>query len=89
LVPITSRGIFTYTAKKLSGTLCKTIVIHNVADADPGSGMGKKSGSGYWIQMRDEPPGSYFREVKNNFLMRIRVGKNWDLEWKKNPEIRN
>jgi hypothetical protein len=28
--------------------------------------MGKKSGSGIWI--RDEKPGSYFRELRNNFL---------------------
>jgi hypothetical protein len=46
----------------------------------PGSGMGKKLGSG-----RDEQPGKYFRELGNNFwlkylnsLMRIR-----DSGWKK------
>jgi hypothetical protein len=44
-----------------------------VADPDPvlfgaflihGSGMGKKSGSG----IQDEHPGSYFPELRNNFL---------------------
>jgi hypothetical protein len=40
--------------------------------------MGKKSGSGTGIRIRDEQPGSYFRELKNNFLMRIR-----DPNWKK------
>ncbi len=35
---------------------------------DPGSGMVKKSGSGYVIRIRDEQPGSYFRE-----LLRIRI----------------
>ncbi len=34
----------------------------------PGSGMGKKSGSGSKIQIRDEQPGSYFRELRNIFL---------------------
>jgi hypothetical protein len=52
---------------------------------DLGSGMGKKSGS--WSGIRDEQPGSYFRELKNNFLgsntlllwcwSGIRDGKNW------------
>jgi hypothetical protein len=45
---------------------------------DPGSGIGKKSGSG--IRIRDEQPGSYFQELKKQFfglkylnsLMRIR-----------------
>jgi hypothetical protein len=43
----------------------------------PGSGMGKNSGSG--IRIRDEQPGSYFRELRNNTytLMRIR-----DTRWK-------
>jgi hypothetical protein len=35
---------------------------------DPGSGMGIKSRSGYGIRIRDEHPGSYFRELENNFL---------------------
>jgi hypothetical protein len=33
-----------------------------------GSGMGKKSRSGSGIRIRDEHPGSYFRELKNNFF---------------------
>jgi hypothetical protein len=44
--------------------------------------MGRKN----WIRIRDEQPGSYFRELRNqffglkylNYLMRIR-----DLGWKK------
>jgi hypothetical protein len=28
----------------------------------PGSGMGKKMRFGSWIRVRDEHPGSYFRE---------------------------
>jgi hypothetical protein len=32
----------------------------------PGSGMGKKSGSGSGMNI--EHPGSYFRELRNNFL---------------------
>jgi hypothetical protein len=51
---------------------------------DSGSGMGKKSRSG--IRIRDEQPGSCFRELKNQFfglkylnsLIRIRDGKNSD-----------
>jgi hypothetical protein len=47
--------------------------------------MGKKSGSGSRIQIRDEQPGSYFLELRNHFcglkylnsLMRIR-----DTGWK-------
>jgi hypothetical protein len=46
--------------------------------------MVKKSGSGSGIQIRDEQPRSYFRELRNHFfglkclnsLMRIRDGKN-------------
>jgi hypothetical protein len=34
----------------------------------PGSEMGKKSRSGSGIRNRDEYPGSYFRELRNNFL---------------------
>jgi hypothetical protein len=33
---------------------------------NPGSGVGKKSGSA--IRIRDEQLGSYFRELRNNFL---------------------
>jgi hypothetical protein len=52
---------------------------------NPGSGMGKNSGSGIWI--RDEQLGSYYRKLKKQFfglkylinsLMRIR-----DRGWKK------
>ncbi len=50
----------------------------SVADPDPGSGafsipgfgMGKKSRSGSGIQIRDEYPGSYFREIRNNFWVK-------------------
>jgi hypothetical protein len=68
------------------------ILVNSVADPDPGSvafetpgsGMGKKSGSGSWIRIRDEQPGSNFRELKKQFfglkyfnsLIRIRDGKN-------------
>jgi hypothetical protein len=38
---------------------------------DPGSGMGKKSGSRSGIRTRDAQPGSYFWELRSNFL-----GKN-------------
>ncbi len=34
----------------------------------PGSGMGKKSRSISGIRIRDEYPGSYFRELRNNFF---------------------
>jgi hypothetical protein len=52
--------------------------------------MGKISGSGFGIRIRDEQPGSYFRELRNNFLglkylnslIRIRDGKNSDPGWK-------
>jgi hypothetical protein len=48
----------------------------SVADPDPasgafltqGSGIGKKSRSGSRIRIRDEHPGSYFRELRSNFL---------------------
>jgi hypothetical protein len=56
--------------------------------------MGKKSGSG--IQIRDEQPRSYFRELRNHFFgikilkffdadprSGIRDGKNLDPGWKK------
>jgi hypothetical protein len=58
-----------------------TLAVPSVADPDPGSGIrclldpwirdpvsgrGKKSGSGSGI--RDEQPGSYFLELRNNFL---------------------
>ncbi len=54
-----------------------SIFFSSVADQDPGSvpfrpldqgsGMGKKSGSG-WIRIRDEQPGSYFLELRNHFF---------------------
>jgi hypothetical protein len=50
--------------------------------------MGKKSGSGSGIRIRDEQPGSYFRELKRQFFgvkylnslvwIRIRDGKKSD-----------
>ncbi len=40
----------------------------SVADPDPGSGMSKKPRSGPGIRIRDEYPGSYFRELRRNFL---------------------
>jgi hypothetical protein len=46
--------------------------------------MVKKSGSGSGIQIRDEQPGSYFRELRNHFLglkclnSLMRDGKNSD-----------
>jgi hypothetical protein len=49
--------------------------------------MGKKSGSGSGIRIRDEQPRSYFRELNHflglnylNSLMRIRYGKKSDPE---------
>ncbi len=70
------------------------LVVYIVADPDPGSGaflipgsrMGKKSGSKSGIRIRDEQPGLYFLELRNNFLglkclnslLWIRDGKNSD-----------
>jgi hypothetical protein len=34
----------------------------------PESGMGRKLGSGSEIRIRDKQPGSYFRELRNNFF---------------------
>ncbi len=56
------------------GEFCWTIPLTSVVDPDPvlclpldlGSGMGKKSRSGYEIW--DEHPGFYFQELRNNFL---------------------
>jgi hypothetical protein len=42
----------------------------------PGSGMGKKSGSG--IRIRDEPPGSYFRELKKTMFW-VKILKFFDV----------
>jgi hypothetical protein len=66
---------------KQTGRLC--YVETRVADPDPGSGIGKKSGSG--IRIRDKQPGTYFRELRKqlfglkylNSLMWI-----WDPGWK-------
>jgi hypothetical protein len=64
--------------------------ISSVADPDPGSGAFLTPGSGMVknirIRIRDEQPGSYFRELRNHFfglkyinsLMQIRDGKNSD-----------
>jgi hypothetical protein len=44
--------------------------------------MGKKSGSGSWI--RDEQPGSYFQELRNQFFgVKILKFFDADPEWKK------
>jgi hypothetical protein len=37
----------------------------------PGYGMGKKSKSGSEIRIRDEHFGSYFRELRNKYLVKI------------------
>jgi hypothetical protein len=68
-----------------------TVIFFSIADPDPGSGafftpgsgIGKKSGSR--IRIRDEQPGSYFRELRIYFfqlkylnsLMRIRDRKTF------------
>jgi hypothetical protein len=49
----------------------------------PGSGMGKKSGSGSEIRIRDEQTGSYFREIRNNFLVKMLKFFDADPGWKK------
>jgi hypothetical protein len=48
----------------------------------PGSGIGKKSGSGSGI--RNEQPGSYFLELRNHFLG-LKKLKFFDVDqgWKK------
>ncbi len=47
---------------------------------DPGSGMGKKSGSGFGI--RDEQPGSYFLELRNHFcsFFWVKILKSFDAD---------
>jgi hypothetical protein len=48
--------------------------------------MGKKSGSGSRIQIRDEQPRSYFRELKKqSFGLKYLNSSMWirDQEWKK------
>jgi hypothetical protein len=46
----------------------------------PGSGKGKKSGSGSGMK---NPPGSYFREHRNNFRVKIYKFFDADPGWKK------
>jgi hypothetical protein len=41
--------------------------------------MGKKVGSGSGIRIRDEQPRSYFRELRNNFLIKTHKFFNADL----------
>ncbi len=51
--------------------------------ADTGSGMGKN----IRIRIRDEPPGSYFRELKKQFFgLKYLIFLMWirDPGWKKN-----
>jgi hypothetical protein len=66
------------------------MIIPSVADPNPGSGaflspgsgMGKKSGSG--IRFRDEQPRSYLLELRNHFLwVKILEFLDVDLGWKK------
>jgi hypothetical protein len=45
---------------------------------DPGTGMGKKSGSGSGI--RDEQPGSYFLELRNHFFHFFGILKSFDAD---------
>jgi hypothetical protein len=48
--------------------------------------MGKKSGSGTGIRIRDKQPGSYFRELKKQFLgLKYLNSLMWirDPGWKK------
>jgi hypothetical protein len=47
---------------------------------DPGSGMGRKSGSGSGI--RDEQPGSYFPELRNSFFgfFGVKILKFFDVD---------
>ncbi len=64
------------------------MVLVSVADpvsgaiSTPGSGMGNKSRSG--IGIREEHPGSYFRELRNNFMEILICGSGirnlFDLE---------
>jgi hypothetical protein len=43
--------------------------------------MGKKSVSGSGIRIRDEQPGSYFRELRNHFLeLKYRYLKFFDAD---------
>ncbi len=57
-----------------SATMVFSFVLCNVADPDSGSGtfmspgLGSGMGKKIRIRVRDEQPGSYFRELRNNFL---------------------
>jgi hypothetical protein len=51
---------------------------------DPGSGMGRKSRSG--SEIRDEHPGSYFRELRNKFF-RLTICKFLVLIRIRDPEL--
>jgi hypothetical protein len=51
----------------LNGTVPFLDHEYSVADPDPGW-VTKQSGSGSGIRIRDEQPGSYFRELRNNFF---------------------
>jgi hypothetical protein len=55
--------------------------MRSVADPDPGSGALLTPGSG--IRIRDEQPGSYFRELRNNFWVKILKIFDADPGWKK------
>jgi hypothetical protein len=71
------------------GTVIRDTGYGSFLTLDPGSGMGKKSGSGTGILIRDAHPGHISESLKTNFwvkilLMRIRDGKIWirDPGWK-------
>jgi hypothetical protein len=57
---------------QLSGTPLRNIgrVTNSVPDLGSGAFLTSGSGmqDGYKIRIRDEQPGSYFRELRNNFL---------------------
>jgi hypothetical protein len=53
---------------------------------DPWDEMGKKSGSGSGIRIRDEQPRSYFRELRNNFWVKILKFLNADPSGIRYPE---
>jgi hypothetical protein len=57
----------------------------SVAFLTPGSGMGKKSRSG--IRIRHEHSGSYFRELRINFWVKIPVLKFFDADPDPGSEI--
>ncbi len=53
-------------------TLCLDISVLRIRIRDPVSGMGKKSGSGSGIRIRDEQPGSYFWELKKKHFFGLK-----------------